>query len=145
MHTCPEKYLYESEQCLLHPLNFSAYFLMITIGYMIYDFIACILFLHENTTIMWQTYFHHIVGIIGFSCVVLAGGFVLTIGSASLFIEISNTFLSFNYYLKYHGHENHIIYKLNGIVFLLSFFCVRVIYFGYCVYRGILLFLAEDL
>ena len=93
---------------------------------------------------MWQNYFHHVVGIIGFSSVILGGGFVLTIGSASLFMELSNTFLNLNYYLQYHKKGESIVYKLNGLLFLSSYLMVRVIYLGYCVYLGFYYLIRED-
>lgn len=115
-----------------------------TIGYMFQDLFACMIFLHENTSIMWQTYFHHVVGIVGFSSVIVGGGFVLTIGSASLLMELSNTFLNLNYYLKYHGKSNDIIFKVNGLLFMIAFLVIRVFYFGYCVYLGIGIAIKED-
>ena len=69
---------------------------------------------------------------------------MLTVGTASMLIEISNTFLNFTYYLRYHGQEQNLIYKLNGVVFLISFFVVRVIYFGFCILKAFELLLLED-
>ena len=104
---------------------------------MAFDLIACIILLHENTTEMFEVYFHHVVGVVGFTCVFLAESFPMVIGATNMMVELSNNFLHMNYILTYHGHKDNPLYLANGVIFLLVYFCVRVVFFPYNTYLGI--------
>lgn len=94
----PGANIFTSRQCLLTPKLFHAVAAIITIGYLTFDFVMTIL-IHENTTLIYQTYAHHIAGAVSFySALVLRPNLptAFVIGAvANQFTEISTPFMNF--------------------------------------------------
>ena len=93
----------------------------ITLGYFIYDFLWSVYMGTEGVDMLM----HHIVSIMGCA-------YVLHIGSsgpeliATIFgSELTNPFLQFRWFFRETNHYDCLIAKVNDIVFMLLFICVR--------------------
>jgi hypothetical protein len=63
-HLCP--IFGTDDSCRLYSLNYHAIFCILSIGYLFFDLSATIMFNHNSNTLTYQTYAHHIAGILAF-------------------------------------------------------------------------------
>jgi TLC domain len=98
-HLCedPSKSVFTSQECLLTPKLFHVLSAVVTIGYLSFDLIATLVFNHENNTLTYQTYAHHVAGIVSFYAALVCKPqtSVFLIGAvANQFTEISTPFMN---------------------------------------------------
>jgi len=100
--------------------------LTITLGYFLNDLLESLQ--HPK---MWGVgmFVHAVACLIAYGFV-LTHGFIMYFGTVFLMWEISTIFLNFRGFLYAAGKESSVLYKVNGILLVLSFFLVRIC-FGY--------------
>ena len=82
---------------------------------------------------MFQTYAHHLIGLAGQLMSLQAGGTFGTICQISFFTEASTPFVNGRQILVWHHLEDTSIYIANGLMMTVSFFWVRVVFYGYMI------------
>ena len=90
---------------------------------------------------MMQTYLHHLLGIIGCLLSIYLGGFMGSIGQLSGFTEFSSPFVSLRAILAMHKMQSGILYFLNGLMMVFSFFLCRMCFQYYLIFKEIEYFL----
>ncbi|TNV76592.1 hypothetical protein FGO68_gene15160 [Halteria grandinella] len=138
-HLCDDnkQSILSSRQCLTTPKLFHLLSAIITIGYLSFDLLATASFNHENNPLTYQTYMHHVAGIVAFATalVLRVQGSPFLIGAiANQFTEISTPFMNLRQILYVHKMENSVCATVNKIVFAFTFLVVRLlfqIYFAY--------------
>jgi len=75
-----------------------------------------------------QTYFHHILGIVGCIFGIYFGGFLTVTSSVSAITEMSTPFVNFRYMLYDLEIRTGSLYLVNGTLMTLSFFIFRVVF-----------------
>jgi len=84
---------------------------------------------------MIQTYFHHACGIFGALLGNYVGGFFGSISQLTWITELSTPFTNGRALLAYHKKQDSVVYLLNGLMMLVSFFVVRVCYYYYMIFN----------
>ena len=111
---------------------------MVTLGYLAYDFILLTFFFKKDKPITRQTLYHHVFGTICLFCAVKTGYAMVGIANASLLCEISTFFL--NYRSQYKPEElNNSFPLLNQVVFLITFIFTRIFGLPYLFYLEIIM------
>ena len=127
----PGKTYFDSFTCLNYCSPGMQVGMLITLSYLISDMVlAKVAFGPGNT--FNETLFHHIIGLIGLVSALVIGRIVAVIAICLLIAEISTIFLNNRHILK----ELDLIEKhdkfhfWNGITLILSFFFIRVVFYG---------------
>lgn len=133
----PQASIFTDMQCLLTPKLYHVISASITIGYLTFDFLATFLFNHENNALTYQTYAHHVAGIVSFysALVLRPSSSAFIIGTvANQFTEISTPFMNFRQLLFTHKLNDSKIGTVNTILFALTFLFGRLLYQIYFTY-----------
>lgn len=121
------------------------YLNLVSIGYLIYDGIFCMV-VFDTDALMMQTYMHHVAGIMGNSFSILLDDGFGSIAQLTFITEFSTFFVNARFLLAQHKLSKTTIYLVNGIFMTLSFFVVRIVYYTYIlffVYRDMGLYDSE--
>lgn len=120
-------------EAVLGVVPFRNYALMITSGYLFYDFVLC---LHHRELGDQLVFIHHLLILCAFAL-----GVCTTVGTfymgCLLLNEASTPFVNFNFFMACANKQNTLCYKLNGALLWLSFFIFRLIL---CIYLCYLIF-----
>ncbi|CDW75432.1 transmembrane protein 136-like [Stylonychia lemnae] len=117
-----------NDNCLMKPSKFHSYAMVVTSSYLVYDLIVCLFLIRDNSGLMYQTYIHHGLGLIG------GVGSVYT-GYCNVPIKISTPFLNMRQMLLTQKQGDTIWYTVNSILFALSFFLFRILFYPITIYR----------
>ena len=97
---------------------------MFTIGYLSFDFVMTFLFNHENNSLTYQTYFHHIAAILSFYCALVlkpnTSPLIICAITAQL-TEVSTPFMNLRQLLYIHKLGDSVLALINGLLFALTF------------------------
>uniref|UniRef100_A0A7S3IL81 TLC domain-containing protein n=1 Tax=Strombidium inclinatum TaxID=197538 RepID=A0A7S3IL81_9SPIT len=104
-----------------------------SIGYFLQDTFICTV-VSGNSSLMIQTYFHHIVGGSGSVMAVVIGGFFGSMCQLSYITEISTFFLNVRALMAEHKLDNQPLYYANGLVLTGAFFVFRVFFYHYMIF-----------
>ncbi len=134
--TCedPRTFVFNDE-CLLYPSRLYAYVGSITAAYLIYDLFVCVLFIKEKSSLQTQTYIHHLVGLWGIIVSYWCGSFNIAISNASLITEFSTPFMNYRQIILVQKEEHKQIYPITSILFALTFFLFRILFYPLMIYR----------
>lgn len=83
---------------------------------------------------MAQTYFHHVLAIVGFSVGTYLGGFFGSLSHLALVTEASTFFVNFRALLSMCGFGDTELYVYNGIAMTVVFFVVRIVYYSWVIF-----------
>jgi len=88
-YTCadPTQSIFSSQECLMTPHKSQLYLIAISTGYVTYDTFICITELGYTMRNGADFIGHHIVGIIGAFCVIVAGRFNVALSAGNLVSE----------------------------------------------------------
>jgi hypothetical protein len=90
---------FKDEACMMTPFDNFRRSIMITCGYLIYDFIV-IIFICDQSEKIHQQVFHHVLAVSGCMIGMHAGYGQASIGSILLLMEISTIFLNYRFMLS---------------------------------------------
>jgi pheromone shutdown protein TraB len=68
-----------NDACLMRPTTVMQYWSLVSGSYFFYDLLVCVFLIRENTPIMYQTYFHHVLGVLGTVTSALCNNHILSI------------------------------------------------------------------
>lgn len=103
---------------------------LVTCGYLTYDFILYRFFMDQKDPLNRQTIWHHIVGTSGLFCALYTGYGLPSVANVALICELSTIFI--NYRSMYSKEQlNATLPLINQIVFFITFTLIRVILFPY--------------
>ena len=119
------------------------YLHIFSIGYIVYDFIFCIL-VAENDGLMFQTYLHHVLVIVGNLGGTYVGGPLGMLSQLTWLTEGSTPFVNFRQILAWHKQEKETIYTINGLLMTFSFFIFRACFYSYMIFGMILPFTMDS-
>ena len=100
----------------------------IAAGYLFYDTIFCLNY-YNRDKLMVQTYFHHVVGIIGTLSSIFFDGFVGSAVQLTTISELSTLNVNLRVLLSLIGLGDSTLYMWNGVIMTIVFFFIRVVYY----------------
>lgn len=113
----------EDDRCRFQTLSYHALSALITIGYLLFDLLATLFFNHHETVLTYQTYAHHVAGILAFYTALLfqrESPFLMG-AIANQFTEISTPFMNLRQLFFTHRMNEALIAKVNALLFAFSF------------------------
>ena len=129
----PETF-FTNDDCFATPTVWNYWSLVFFIAYCTVDGVNCAVIQRDFSSSMLQTYFHHVLGILGASFGLTHGGWMAVTASVSLLTEFSTPFVNLRAILSFLKTTNGPLYNFNGIMMTSSFFVFR------CVFQGWLVF-----
>ncbi|KAM9006428.1 TLC domain-containing protein 1 [Sarcophilus harrisii] len=103
--------------------SLSGYWLVcFSTGYFIHDTLDIVL--SSQTRASWEYLVHHVLAIFAFASGIFQGTFVAG-GVMTLFVEVSNIFLTIRMLMKLSNNQNHVFYEINKYINLAMYFLFR--------------------
>ena len=104
--TCPgDQTFYNSEECRLVVRNSHVWLTHFTASNLVIDTILILVFMGLKTTFDKQMIVHHVVAFTNYYIAFWQQDFVVTIGAAFIFLEISTPFVCARWLLFHHGYK----------------------------------------
>lgn len=123
--------------CNYYKLNMfdsQKYLLMISMGYMLQNFVMCLRTSTSLDTPTLQLFLHHLLCISGTLLALYLGGFFGSCSQVTFIVEASTVFVNLRQILAMHRLDDGLLYKLNSLVMTVAFFVFRVCFFYYMVF-----------
>lgn len=122
-----------SDECFAKVSQMQVCIVIMSIGFLIFDFILMKLSLeNQQSKIVRQTFWHHLVAISGILAALVAGFSFPGIACFGLIAETSSLFLSICTQIRHRGTTW--LYLLCSLAFFISYTVIRVIGFPVCLY-----------
>jgi len=117
----------------LHMFDIQKYLSMISVGYVIQDFIFCIWTTDKFDGLTVQLYVHHLIILFGNGIAVWIGGFVGSLSQITFIVELPNILVNFYFILGHHKLEGSLLYTLNGVLMAILYFIFRPCFYYYMI------------
>lgn len=137
-HACddPTKTIFNSQECLMKPQKSQLYLIAISTGYVTYDVFICVFELGYSLSKGGDFIAHHIVGIIGALCVLVAGRFSVALSAGNLFSEWTSFAMNHRWRMLKHKMTEGCGFMLVNAVFFLGYVVARVVFMAVLLYKN---------
>lgn len=137
-HACddPTKSIFTSDECLMKPQKSQLYLIAISTGYVTYDVFICVFELGYTLSKGGDFIAHHIVGIIGALCVIVAGRFNVALSAGNLFSEWTSFPMNHRWRMLKHKMTEGFPFLLVNAVFFGGYVVARVFFMAWLLYRN---------
>ena len=132
----PTQSIFTSQECLMKPQKAQLYLIAISTAYVTYDVIFCVIELGYTMRNGGDFIAHHIVGIIGALCVLVAGRFNVALSAGNLVSEWTASAMNFRWRMLKHKMTDGFPFLLINAVFFGSYVVARVFFMAWLLYRN---------
>ena len=101
--------------------------LVLIVSYMVYDVTVILACMTEYSTPVKQSIFHHFLSAYGAIVGIFCGRFLGVVASATVLTEASTPFVNIRELLHFHKDTNTLLYSVNAIAMIVSFFVFRIL------------------
>ncbi|XP_038066062.1 TLC domain-containing protein 5-like [Patiria miniata] len=108
------------------------YTMVVCVGYFIFDFVWCVWFRDQESSVMLV---HHLITIVGILAALAWEHSGTEVGATIFGAELSNPLLQMRWFMRQAGWKGSFLYEVNDFLFLLTFTVCRIglgSYFLYC-------------
>lgn len=127
----PKSSIFTDSHCRNSPKLIHVLSCIFTIGYLSFDFLMTLLFNHENHSLTFQTYAHHVAGILSFyaALVLRPHSSPFLMGAvANQFTEISTPFMNLRQLFFTHKLNDSPVALVNNLLFSVTFIFGRMVF-----------------
>ena len=137
-HICddPNQSIFSSQECLMKPQRSQLALIAISTGYVTYDVFICIFELGYTLSKGGDFIAHHIVGIIGALCVVVAGRFNVALSAGNLFSEWTSFPMNYRWRMLKHKQTEGVFFIVVNAIFFGGYVIARVFFMAWLLFRN---------
>eukprot|EP00347_Sterkiella_histriomuscorum_P012443 403368553 len=123
---------FTDRECFERPKQLHEAQVLITCGYFTFDFFVTLLLINDFTPLGFQTYLHHIIGMLSYYVALVSPykqGLSLAVGIT--LVEVSSPFMHYRQFLFIHGLGDGILQIINSFFFFSTFLVSRILFLTY--------------
>ena len=118
------------------PHRAQLYLIAISTGYVTYDTYICIAELGYSMSNGADFIAHHIVGIVGAFCVIVAGRFSVALSAGNLVSEWTSFSMNQRWRMLKHKQTNGLPFMIVNIIFFFGYICARIVFMAMLLLRN---------
>ena len=134
---CQDANIFSNSECLMTPHNAQLYLIAFSTGYVAFDLWLCIAELGYTFASSGDFIAHHIFGIVGALCVLVAGRFNVALSAGNLVSEWTTFPMNHRWRMLKHGHTTGKSFVAINAVFFFGFIYFRLIFMALLMLKNV--------